>query len=422
MKTVTVIGEIPKNIPKHSTLNIHRNRNGVHSIGNYPARFIPEIPRWAIHNYTSENQTVLDPFCGSGTTLIESLIAKRNAIGIDHNPVAVLFARIKTKPFSDISIQDSVMELKSNLANTTTKYELPEFKNRDFWFEKDVVIALGKLKAAINLTTNSTSKDFFLGVFLDLVNVVSKVGSGQILQARRSNYNNKKSYSQQDVQNLFFEKLSNYYKLLRTVFRNFSKNHEPKVINSDAKSLKLIDKIDAIITSPPYINAIDYIWASKLKLHWSGFIQNDNERLNLSSMEIGTERIKDIEIDSTGILELDKKIEDIQMGVKYKASKGQNELRAKVTYKYFRDMNQHFSKAAELLERESLYCLVMGDNNICKVEIPTAKYLSELAEINGFRKEFQFNVLLKNKSLNIPRNVEWASDIKYDRIIILRKN
>ena len=335
METITVIGEIPQDIPNYSTLNIHRNRNGVFSIGNYPARFISEIPRWSIQNYTQKNQTILDPFCGSGTTLIESLVANRNAIGIDHNPIATLFAKIKTTPFSSEPLQDGIIFLKSKLTDNLN-YELPDFKNRDFWFEKDAVTALAKLKTAINQTKDEKIKDFFLAVFLDLVNIVSNVGSGQILQARRVDYNTKKIHSVQEVYNLFFEKVSSYYNLLKPTFASFDKNSWAKVVNTDSKNLNLTENIDAIITSPPYINAIDYIWASKLKLHWSGFVQNDKRRLDLSSIEIGTERVGDVEIESTGIAELDKKIEDIYRGTNYKASKGQNELRAKVTYKYFR--------------------------------------------------------------------------------------
>jgi len=68
----------------------------LHSLHPYPARFIPQLPRKAVEEYTTPGQTVLDPFAGCGTALLESVIAGRNAIGIDNNAVACLVSRAKT--------------------------------------------------------------------------------------------------------------------------------------------------------------------------------------------------------------------------------------------------------------------------------------------------------------------------------------
>jgi DNA modification methylase len=57
-----------------------------HTFHPYPARFIPQIPSTFIKLFTEEGETVLDPMCGCGTTLVEALLHNRNTIGNDLNP------------------------------------------------------------------------------------------------------------------------------------------------------------------------------------------------------------------------------------------------------------------------------------------------------------------------------------------------
>jgi DNA modification methylase len=67
-----------------------------HKFHSYPARFIPQIPFTFIKLFTKENDVVLDPMCGCGTTLVESFLNGRNSIGNDFNPLAVLISKVKT--------------------------------------------------------------------------------------------------------------------------------------------------------------------------------------------------------------------------------------------------------------------------------------------------------------------------------------
>ena len=90
-------GNIPVDVVNNSYLNIFRNdKKSVHNIALYPCKFIPQLPRWAIEKYSKEGDTVLDPFSGGGTTLIESRKSNRNVIGFDYNPYAVLISKVKS--------------------------------------------------------------------------------------------------------------------------------------------------------------------------------------------------------------------------------------------------------------------------------------------------------------------------------------
>ena len=208
-------------------------------------------------------------------------------------------------------------------------------------------------------------------------------------------------------------------------FANLSNGNAEELPTQDARKLDGDWNCDAVITSPPYINAMDYVWASKFELHWLGLIKNDKDRLNLYSKEIGTERIpkKDcIKLGKKGNPFLDQLIEDIYTAKYYKASKGQNELRSRVVYQYFLDMEKHFIEVFPHIRGGGYYCFAVGDvSKICGVSIPVASILTDIAEEIGFEKIFEFNLLLKRRKLNVPRNVNWAGTIKYDTIVVLEK-
>ena len=61
-------------------------REGVHGLHSYPAMMAPPIARRLINELTTKGETVLDPFCGTGTTMIASLKYGRNSVGLDIEP------------------------------------------------------------------------------------------------------------------------------------------------------------------------------------------------------------------------------------------------------------------------------------------------------------------------------------------------
>lgn len=68
-----------------------------HNYHRYPAKFIPQLAARLIQEYSAEGDLVIDPFMGSGTTLVEARLQRRASIGVDINPVACLIARAKTQ-------------------------------------------------------------------------------------------------------------------------------------------------------------------------------------------------------------------------------------------------------------------------------------------------------------------------------------
>ena len=71
-----------------------------HGLHPYVAKFMPHFPNLFINLFSQRNETVLDPMCGSGTTLVESLLNGRNAVGVDIDPLARLISSVATSKVS----------------------------------------------------------------------------------------------------------------------------------------------------------------------------------------------------------------------------------------------------------------------------------------------------------------------------------
>jgi hypothetical protein len=420
-------GDIPSDLPNSSLISLTRKSPlKIYSVGFQPAKSIPEIPRWFLQKYISLPAIILDPFAGSGTTIIESIKYGASVYWLDYHPLSRLICTVKTTPYSSRIILEETAKviehsmIQKEITNTV------EFSNRDFWFQKPVQEGLEILRENIFKSKLEVQPVLWL-ILAATVRKTSNMDDGMILAATRPNNRKIPQYTRLDVFKYFriyADRITDAIAEWNNLTKDSLKNAK-ELPTRDARRLDGDWICDAVITSPPYINAMDYVWASKFELHWLSLIKNDKDRLNLYSKEIGTERIAKRECRSlgrTGNQYLDKLIEDIYAGKYYKASKGQNELRSRVVYQYFLDMKKHFIEVLPHIQDGGYYCFAVGDNSkICGVNIPVASILANMAVEIGFEKLFQFNLLLKNRRLNIPRNVDWAGTIKYDNIVVLKK-
>lgn len=421
-----VFGDIPLDIEDNAYLSIFReNGKDIHNIALYPCKYIAELPKWAIKKYSKENDIILDPFVGGGTTFVESKKLRRNCLGIDYNPYARLISEVKSTTLDEKELVSEYNRLSENIKQDNG-FDLPkpDFKGVDFWFNQDVITGLSKIKKHVNTILNQKVRNFFLVAFSMVVRKASYIAPGQMLTARRSDWRTIKQLSETDTIDLFFSICQEYMSHLISFSRLASNKNFTKIIGNDARKIILpegIVNVDLIVSSPPYINAMDYIWANRLRVHWLDLVKSDDDRLELYNYEIGTERISKKEysqIGSLGIEEIDKTIAEIYHSHN---SNQQSQLRSRVTYKYFVDMKKHFEEAYKVLKNGGRYCIVIGDNNIRKIYVPTSKYLTMIAESVGFKKETQFQIILKFRSMNVDRNLDFANKIDYDRMIVLKK-
>ncbi|WCH47016.1 DNA methyltransferase [Lysinibacillus sp. OF-1] len=336
---------------------------GLHSIHPYPAKFIPEIPKKAILEWTKPNDIVLDPFCGSGTTLLEALRNGRNAVGIDNNSVACLISEAKTLNYTkdDLELLSKfLIKLESIKSNDIEKLDriVPEYKNLEYWFSEEAISELGAINYLIN-NEQAIVKKLLTAIFSSIIVNVSYQDSDTRYSRKIYEYDKGKALQQ------FKTKLK---KVINNIEKEaFDHTNKSKVFHIDGRDLSFLENesIDLIITSPPYLNAYDYHKYHRHRIHW---------------------------IDG-----------DVSLARDYEIGKHDTFTRPNATPdKYFEDMNQCFIEWFRLLKHGSKLCIVIGDAVVNKTPVAVAdKFIEQLIHIGfEFNKRWIRNIKTTNKSFN----------------------
>jgi len=147
-----------------------------HGFHTYPAMMIPQIANRLIQEFGKGKKTVLDPFMGSGTVLVESSLINDfdKAYGIDINPLALLIAKVKTTPINNNFLEKEYSKLKQQINESAgEKIARPKFSNLEFWFKPKAIKELAVIKKCIDSVKNPDVKDFFKVAFSETVRNVS---------------------------------------------------------------------------------------------------------------------------------------------------------------------------------------------------------------------------------------------------------
>ncbi len=205
---------------------------------------------------------MLDPFCGSGTTLVESQKSGLPSVGIDLNPIACLMTRVKTAPLPpDLpsSANEAVDRARSDQASA-----IPPIPNLDHWFLPSVQQALAALTNAIAATQPVHHDPLRLALSSIIVRV--------------SNQDSDTRYAavEKDVNaDAVFQAFLRAAKRLHDVLSSRSYSLVPaNVMHADTLAVEPQDvpaPIGLVVTSPPYPNAYEYWLYHKYRMWWLGF-------------------------------------------------------------------------------------------------------------------------------------------------------
>ena len=144
-----------------------------HGIHSYTAKLIPHIPRYFIEKYTKRGDVIFDPFCGSGTTLLEARFLSRNAIGIDINPLATLISEVKTTPLDIDELSLAIRLVKEDVKNSNRKLTVV-FPNIDYWFCKKARNELSRIKFSIESLNGRFSESLYRFLLVCFSSIIRK--------------------------------------------------------------------------------------------------------------------------------------------------------------------------------------------------------------------------------------------------------
>lgn len=238
----------------------------------YPAKYTVDMVEKYIQKYTNENDTIMDPFVGSGTTLLAAKYMNRKSYGFDINPIAFIISKVKSNNYN---INDKVaLELFISIINDffknidNEKFEYVYYETINHWFKDFVIKALSAIRHCINLySSNEKMRDLYYMTMSNIIITVSNQESDTRYSAKDKN--NIKTYN--DVLSLFEKKLNISFSLL---IKDDLNNINTKVFLKDSNLInKTLKKgsIDLLITSPPYPNTYDYYLYHKHRMLWLGY-------------------------------------------------------------------------------------------------------------------------------------------------------
>jgi DNA modification methylase len=385
-----------------------------HGIHQYKGKFYPQLVKALLNIANIEpNSNILDPFCGSGTVLLEGYLNGFHAFGCDLNPLAVEVTRSKldilSVNFNDFNniINEFLSRMEKSPVSTGALYFPEECRNEiGNWFPKPVINKMGWLLTEIDNVSEPIIKRFLRVLVSDIIRQVSQQEPTDLRTRRR-----KIAIDDAPVFELFDKKLKEQKtKILR--FAELTQQspysfHSPNIWLGDSTNVYNFmnnglqkESIDAVITSPPYATALPYIDTDRLSL------------LLLSGM--ASKSRSQIEEELTGSRELSKKSKhllenkitnaDFEFITSHTATQtiktiyGSNinsavgfrrKNMAALLYRYFNNMSMVFNNLNEIVKKNGSIFIVIGDNYTIagdgKIEIETTQILEETGKNVGWK-------------------------------------
>jgi DNA modification methylase len=389
-----------------------------HNMHDYPAKFIPQFPRVFIENFSKENEWVLDPMVGAGTTLIEACLSNRKCCGIDIDPVACLISQVSINPVGEDGylrkMNKVFMGKITDLINNTNLSTIPLPKESDFpniklWFIEDVAKELIIIRDVIQGIEDDEYRNFLTLCLSAIVRKVSNADPRDIFPQRDKNKLIRERKDVLEELRIILEK--NTRKLL-SFSRDTDNEKRGVVIQGDARAIPLPDKsIDLVFTSPPYSYAMDYARIHQLSTFL--FFMSNRHFKEYRRKYIGTDRVSakfDLG-DFEGFEFAEKEIKQI-----FKKDK----KIGLVLYKYFEDMAKVTEEMYRVLRRDKYLIYVVGNSTIMKTNFRVVEVFCGLCENSGFKIEQILERPYFSYRMPRVRNIQ-SNTIKSDIFIIARK-
>ncbi|WP_284312643.1 hypothetical protein [Labrys miyagiensis] len=377
----------------------------------YPAKLLLNIPLFFLNarQVTSPNSRVFDPFCGSGTVLVEAMLSGHRAAGADANPLARLIARAKTRFIPEVDLMRSLQIVLREINPAKTSGFSPVVK-QELWFIPHVISDLSALLDSIRRTCEGNILTFMEACFSSCVKRLSTSDPRLSVPVRlKGDALNSHLGNLPDVK-LLFEKTA------RQNIARLGKLPEQSCgceIEEDARRLEdHQSQADVIITSPPYAGAQKYVRASSLSIGWLGLAPENNLR-DLERQNIGREHFSKSEYASG------EYVQDLANDF-INTIQSINPLRAHIADVYLQEMTVAADAITRRLANSGKLVLVVGDNMICGRAFPTSALLKEIFLKKGLSLTLELVDDIRSRGLMTKRN-RTASTIEREHVMVFQK-
>ncbi|UAJ10683.1 TRM11 family SAM-dependent methyltransferase [Glacieibacterium megasporae] len=412
-----------------------------HNVFRYPAKFHPPIARRLIELFSSSGETILDPFCGSGTLLVEAASLGRNSVGTDVDPLAILIARAKTVGVNRTSLDATVAvfvewceeqrrddldrfgpfdldigsEILDGLRPEIAAF-IPELPRIGHWFRNRVVLQLATLRRRVADIQDEHSRRILTLCFASIIRNSSNADPVPVSGLEVTSHMLAREAKGRTIDPWLLMKRATAKTVAATVA--FAQVRDPEarcvVREADARHLDrtTIGAVDAIITSPPYLTAVDYYRRHTLEMYWLGLTERREQRLDVMTRYIGRDRV--------GLRHFP--VEDPQAAAVADRWIGRFPSAAPARQRAFRHYCDGMFRAlvgmSEIVAGNGAIVVVAGDVRFCGMPVSMLELIKDLAADKLKIADHLWYPII-NRYMSYKRNNE--ANIAVDHVIVLRR-
>lgn len=357
-----------------------------------PEAFSAPLVDKAIQKYGLQpGQTILDPFSGTGTTVLAAKLGGINGVGIEINPFLCFASRIKVKwNYNLLELQRDVVQLlqraKAKFATgiNDLSYLKPDMPRIDKWITPKVANKVLTIKLLISEISNPDHRDFCLLALAANLREVSN------MKLSPHAFGSNKRKEDAPVFEVFQRKLEKMLADLAKVQNTSNGWGEIDIVEGDNRSVDMsthpLLPADLAITSPPYLNNLDYTMQTRMELFFLDFVENmlDLRSLRKSMMICDAkamykdikdhELVKDINSIQKVVLALQEVHKDKVWGWDY----------AFMAAQYFGGIFKMLRNVNSMLKPGARYVIVTGESAHSGVLVPVPDITAELGQLAGF--------------------------------------
>ena len=386
-------------------------RYSVHGLHEYKGKFNPQVAR-ALLNVLGvlPGQRVLDPFCGSGTTLVECVHLGAVGYGADINPLAVFISNAKLQALATpaAELHEILKRLMSKLHQAAPRLPVDESPRRMYlesWFDTDILDVIERLRRATDAVAQALAP-VFLTIASNLLRDYSRQDP-QDLRVRRR----KSSVPATPFLNAFRDACEQSIKRIgdaQRVLESTAASKEDQTfvratLCDAAKSANAISQapFDAAITSPPYAMALPYVDIHRLSLVWLGLV-SPAELAAVESVLVGSRELRGTARSQliTALADNEARLPADEVGLcrRLASALGNDDgFRRRAVpillYRYFASMRDALLSVLGVLRPNAPFALIVGRNHTVlggeRCEIDTPAHLANMAADVGWRVEEQ---------------------------------
>lgn len=335
---------------------------------------------------------VMDPFSGCGTVLVQAKLNGIQSFGVELNPLLQFVADTKLNSW-DILPKDFLGAYKSLNYN---KFGFPpSFLKSQLHFKSGVLNNLLKIKYAVDSYTPKGSNQRRIKDLLRLAFSATLIDSSNLKRSPCLGYDKTKIVRDDAPMILFHKKVYQIADDLKLLQKDCSKylGTQARVALGNSTTFQFPHKYDLVVTSPPYMNGMDYVINYKIEMGWLDFVEDSSEARKIKDEMVVCDNV------SKGLISRFSKnnerytnnwIESIKQNIARRI-KVRGDYRRKdmpeIVHKYFDDMYRIIKNVVQVMNKDGRFILVIGDSLIADVYVPTDLIIAKIGTALGLEIE-----------------------------------